>query len=82
MTNRPAMLFRAVGVVAALFVLTVFVMIAALFSDQELPINVWLNRYALPVLLAEVGLLLLLGFAAIITDRPGPKPESAVEDDK
>ncbi len=73
----PSLWFRAVGLVAALFVLTVFVMIAALFSDPELPINLWLNRYALPLLLGEVVLLLALGFVAMVTDQAKTEPRPA-----
>lgn len=82
MSAKPSLLFRAVGLVAALFVLTVFVMIAAVFSDPELPINLWLNRYSLPLLLGEVGLLLVLGFAAMVTDRSRPESKSVVELDE
>lgn len=79
MPARPSLLFRAVGLAAALFVLTVLVMVAALFSDPELPINQWLNRYSLHLLLGEVGLLLVLGVLAMVTDRTAePENSSAV----
>ena len=70
MSNPPSLLFRLVGLAAALFVLTVFVMIAGLFSDPDLSINLWLNRYGLLLLLVEVGLLMLLGLGAMLSDRP------------
>lgn len=70
MPAKPSLLFRATGMMAALFVLTVFVMVAALFSDPDLPINQWLNHYSLHLLLGEVGLLIALGVSAMVTDRP------------
>ncbi len=72
MPAKPSLLFRAVGLLAALFVLTVFMMVAALFSDPELPINVWLNHYAMHLLLGEVALLLIVGFLAMVTDKSVP----------
>ncbi len=69
-SHHPTRLFRAAGVMAAVFVLTVFIMIAGLFSDPDLPINLWLNRYSLYLLLGEVGLLFVLSMLAMLTDRP------------
>lgn len=69
MPARPSLLFRAAGLLAALFVLTVFIMIAGVFSDPDLPINHWLNRHGMTLLLAEVALLLVVGFLAMLTDR-------------
>ena len=80
MPQRPSVWFQAVGLVAGVFVLTVLIMVAALFTDQRTPINLWLNRYALFVLLAEVGMLLVLGFFAMLRDRPTPGvPDSRAE---
>lgn len=82
MSHRPSLLFLATGLVAALFIVTVFVMIAALFSDPELPINQWLNRYSLPLLLGEVVLLVALGLAAMIQDRSTSETPSPGESDE
>jgi hypothetical protein len=80
MPSRPTIWFRAVSLVAALFVLTVFVMIAGLFSDPQLPINTWLNRNGTLLLLGEVGLLIALGTLAMLTDRSAiPKSEQGFE---
>jgi threonine/homoserine/homoserine lactone efflux protein len=78
MPARPSPWFRAVGVGALVFILTVLVMVAALFTDPETAINRWLNRYALYLLLAEVGALLVLAAVAMTTDatkdeEPGTK---------
>lgn len=81
MSAKPTLLFKAVGVLAAIFVLTVFVMIAALFSDPELPINLWLNRYSLSLLLGEVLLMMAFGLAAMIFDRPAETPNLASSDE-
>jgi hypothetical protein len=69
---------------AALFVLTVFIMVAALFSDPGLPINRWLNRYGLWLLAGEVGLLLVIGFLAMWGDHGGSEApqQLAVDDDE
>jgi hypothetical protein len=69
MPNRPSFWFRAAAFIAALFVLTIFIMIAGLFSDPDLPINHWLNRHGMALLLGEVALLLVVGFLAMLTDR-------------
>lgn len=69
MPRPPSFLFRLVGVLAGGFVLTVFVMVAALFSDPDLPLNQWLNRYSLHLLMGEVGLLLFVGFLAMVRDQ-------------
>lgn len=82
MSNHPSLLFRAVGLVAAIFVLTVFIMIAGLFSDPELPVNRWLNKFSLPLLLGEVILLVALGLAAMILDRGPEETSSAAECDE
>lgn len=82
MSHRPSLLFLATGLVAAVFIVTVFVMIAALFSDPELPINQWLNRYSLPLLLGEVVLLVALGLAAMMLDRSSSETPSPGESDE
>lgn len=82
MSSRPSLLFRAVGLVAAVFIVTVFVMIAGLFSDPELPINRWLYRYSLPLLLGEVVVLVALGLAAMMLDRPPSETPPAAESDE
>jgi len=69
MSNSPSLLFRLAGLMATLFVLTVFVMIAGVFSDPNLPMNTWLNHNGIPLLLGEVGLVLVLGVLAMATDR-------------
>jgi hypothetical protein len=80
MPTPPSIWFRLVSLVAAAFVLTVLVLIAAFFTDPNTPLNQWLNRYALIVLLVEVGLLLILGFFAMLHDRP-TKLESKTDEE-
>ena len=67
--HHPSVLFRLAAFLAAVFVLTVFVMVAGLFSDPKLPVNVWLNDYGLWLLAGEVGLLIVLVLLAMLTDR-------------
>lgn len=74
MSHKPSLLFRATGFLAAGFIVTVFVMIAGLFSDPQLPINQWLNRYGLWLLAGEVGLLCVLCLLAMLTDQPKSAP--------
>jgi hypothetical protein len=69
MSGRPSVWFRAVSVAALAFIVTVLIMVAALFTDPETAINRWLNRYALYLLLAEVGMLLVLAGVAMTTDE-------------
>jgi hypothetical protein len=81
MSTRPSLLFRCAGALAAIFVITVFVMIAALFSDQKLPINLWLNEYGLWLLAGEVGLLLVVSFLAMMTDTPQSEKGTDMKDE-
>ena len=74
MAPRLSPWFRAVGFLTSGFVITVFVMIAGLFSDPKLAVNIWINRYGTGLLLAEVGLLIFCGLGAMLTDRPVASP--------
>lgn len=69
--RRPSLLFQAVSLVAFLFILTVLIMVAALFSDPDSPLNGWFNRYGISLLLGEVAALFVLGFLAMVRDQGG-----------
>jgi hypothetical protein len=69
MSSRPSLWFRAVGLAATVFIITIFVMIAGLFSDPKLPLNLWLNLHGISLLFGEVGLLIAFGMLAMLTDR-------------
>lgn len=76
MSTRRGMpwMFRLTAACGAVFVFTVFVMIAALFGDPESAINAWFNEYAGWLLAGEVGLTCVVGFAAMLFDREPPEP--------
>lgn len=65
----PPLLFQVVGVVAFLFILTVLIMVAALFSDPESGLNDWFNRYGVWLLLGEVGVMFVLGIVGMARDQ-------------
>lgn len=85
MSRRPTILFQFVSLVAVIFIVTVLMMVAALFSDPNHPVNLWFNRYAIPLLLGEVGALLILGFLAMAGDQtkqPQPDEGSEIKDER
>lgn len=71
--RRPSVWFQAASLVAFLFVMTVLIMVAALFSDPDSPLNAWFNRYGLWLFVGEIGTLSLLVFLGMIRDQKEQK---------
>ena len=65
----PPVLFQIVGVAAFLFILTVLIMVAALFSDPDSPLNEWFNQYGVWLLLGEVAVMFVLGIVGMFRDQ-------------
>jgi hypothetical protein len=74
----PGFLFHAAAGATGLFVVTVLAMIATVFGDAEAPINLWLNRYAAGLLLAEVALIAITGVAAMAWDQRKTQHEQEI----
>jgi hypothetical protein len=66
-------LYRLIAFASALFILTIFVTIAVTLSDPTVPANRemsdWLDRYAAPLLIAEVIAVGVLVLSAFVVDR-------------
>jgi preprotein translocase subunit SecG len=62
-------LFRFVIIASVAFLVTVLIMSVASFSDSKSPIPTFFNAHGLKLVAIEVGLILLLGLAAMIVDR-------------
>lgn len=58
-------LFNVTGVIAGLFILTVFVMVAGMFGDEGSALNESINRYGTTVLLVQVAALVGCGSLAM-----------------
>jgi hypothetical protein len=66
---RSNLFFPLVILAGALFVVTILAMLAVPFGDPEAPIAGWIERYAGRLIAAEVVLVLVLGFLALLVDR-------------
>lgn len=67
--TRSNLFFPLVIAAGALFVVTILAMLAVPFGDPEAPVAGWLERYAGRLIVAEVVLILVLGFLALLVDR-------------
>ena len=61
--------FRLVALAGALFVVTILALVAVPFGDPAAPVAQWLNRNGGVLIGAEVALILVLGFLAMLVDR-------------
>lgn len=61
--------FRLVALAGALFVVTILALVAVPFGDPAAPVAQWLNRNGGVLIGAEVALILVLGFMAMLVDR-------------
>ena len=64
----PGFLFHLAAGAATLFVLTVLAMIAGL-AEPAAPLNRWLNRHGIALIVAEVGLIAVSACAAMWRDQ-------------
>jgi hypothetical protein len=61
--------FRLVVFASALFVITIFALVATIFSDPDVPAVRFLNEYGGTLIASEVVVTLLVGFLAMAVDR-------------
>lgn len=65
--------YRLIAFVSALFIITIFILIAVTISDPTVPanrkMNDWLNKYVAAILIAQVAAVGLLVMFAFILDR-------------
>lgn len=61
--------FYPVIVLAAIFCISIFIVIAATFGDPNIPLNKLINRHANSVLIVETVLLTLTTLGAMTVDR-------------
>jgi len=61
--------FRLVVFASALFVITIFALVATIFSDPDVPAVQFLNEYGGTLIAGEVIATLLIGFLAMAVDR-------------
>ncbi|MFO1022274.1 MAG: hypothetical protein U0903_16510 [Planctomycetales bacterium] len=71
---RVGLLYRLVAIVGVLFVVTILALAADIFGNPQAPVAVFLNRYGMALILGEVGLMIVLGIAAMRLDRTPPPP--------
>lgn len=62
-------IFYPVAFVGAIFCMSIFVIIAATFGDAGNPVNDWVNKNAIPILLWETLLLVTVSIGAMTYDR-------------
>ena len=67
--QRDRLIFYPVAVIGGLFCLSLFVTIAAIFGDPDAPVNRWINHNSGTILLAETGILMVIGLLAMWFDR-------------
>lgn len=67
--RRERMIFYPVIFLSAIFCVSIFIVIAATFGDQNIPANHWVNRNANWVLITETVLLMIAAIGAMTIDR-------------
>lgn len=67
--SPPGLLFRLVVPATVIFIITIFAVIVAPYSDQRAPLWQWLDRNADRLLLAEFVAVILLSLFAMAWDR-------------
>lgn len=84
MTEKPAPLnifYRLVLIASALFVITIFAMIANLMGDPEAPATSLIDRYSGLALFVEFIAVLVFGFLAMAVERREIVREQAKEEE-
>lgn len=61
--------FRAAAATTALFVLTIFICIAAVLGDENAPVARWLDRFGSLLLLVELIAIAVTTVVALLLDR-------------
>jgi len=65
----PGLLFRLIIPATAVFIITIFALLAAPFGDQDAPVWKFLDRQGDRLLVAEFLVVILLTLFAIVWDR-------------
>lgn len=73
--------FRLVVFASALFVITIFALVATIFSDPDVPAVQFLNEYGGTLIAGEVVATLLIGFLAMAVDRRQILRKQPVDED-
>ena len=68
-SHRENPFFRFVVLGSTAFVITVLSMIAGVFAHPDAPVNQWLNRHAMTLLVAEIVVTGTCGLLALVIDR-------------
>lgn len=61
--------FSLAAFFSALFILTIFALVAVVFSDAPSPATQFFDRHASKLLAVEVGAILISGYVALALDR-------------
>ncbi|MDZ4688126.1 MAG: hypothetical protein SH850_23885 [Planctomycetaceae bacterium] len=73
----PGLLFHLAAGATAVFIVTVFALVATLFADPAAPVNIWFNAHAGTLLAAEVAAIAVLGVVAMGRDQWLQRRESS-----
>ncbi|WP_417847392.1 hypothetical protein [Thalassoglobus sp.] len=67
--RRERMTFYPVIVISTIFCVSIFIVIAVTFGDQDVPVNRWVNKNANLILIVETVLLTITAIGAMTVDR-------------
>ncbi|MGE3314837.1 MAG: hypothetical protein AB7O26_06930 [Planctomycetaceae bacterium] len=67
--EKVSFLFRAAAVLAAIFCITIFAMVAAMLGDEASPPVRFLNNHGGTLIIVEVAATLLVAVVAMANDR-------------
>lgn len=67
--SPPGLLFRLIVPATAIFIITIFALLVAPYSDQKAPLWKFLDRNGDRIILAEFTAVLVLSFLAMAWDR-------------
>ncbi len=79
--RRERMTFYPVIVMSTIFCISIFIVIAATFGDQEVTVNRWVNKNANFILIVETVLLMISAIGAMTVDRLRTLKRLAAEED-
>ena len=70
--SRINIFFRLAAALVAVFVITIFSLIAAVFGDPAAPMALLLDKIGLQLILGEMFAILIVGTLAMTVDRRTP----------
>lgn len=70
--SRISFLFRLTAAAVGLFVVTIFSLGADIFGNPNAPVAQFLSRYGTHLIIGEVVLIVILGIAAMCSDKTPP----------